>query len=155
VCIADSLHHIEDPDAVLSEVVRVCKAGGNIIVCEAFQDRQTETQLTNVYFHHWKAAVDTAEGIYHRETFTRRQVEEFINGMGLHNLKVYELVDLESDPKEPKLIKRLEEIIDHYLQRIEMLELGAALKARGEDLKQRVQEVGFQGATSLLAIGNK
>ena len=155
VCIADSLHHVEDPDAVLSEVVRVCKAGGNIIVCEAFQDRQTETQLTNVYFHHWKAAVDTAEGICHRETFTRQQVEGFIHGMGLHNLKVYELADLESDPKEPKLIKGLEDIIDRYLQRIEGLEQGAELRERGVELRQRVREVGFHGATCLLAIGKK
>jgi len=155
VCIADSLHHVKDPQAVLSEVVRVCKAGGNIIICEAFQDGQTETQLTNVYFHHWKAAVDTAEGIYHRETFTRQQVAEIIEGLGLHGLKYYELFDLESDPREPKLIQRLEEIIDHYLQRIEVLELGAELRERGLELRQRVRSVGFHGATSLLAIGKK
>lgn len=155
VCIANSLHHIKDMDAVLSEVVRVCKAGGNIIICEAFQDGQTETQLTNVYFHHWKAAVDTAEGIYHRETYTRQQVAEIIKGMGLHKLKYYELSDLESDPREPKLIQQLEEIIDHYLQRIEVLELGAELRERGLELRLRLREVGFHGSTSLLAIGKK
>jgi ubiquinone/menaquinone biosynthesis C-methylase UbiE len=155
VCMANSMHHIKDLHAALSEVLRVCKPGGKIILCEAFQDRQSQTQLTNVYFHHWKAAVDTAEGIYHRETYTRREVIEFIEGMNLHDLEYYEVEDQESDPMEARLLKKLEEIIDNYIERIEGLEQGSQLRKRGEEIKQRVREVGFRGATSLLAIGNK
>jgi ubiquinone/menaquinone biosynthesis C-methylase UbiE len=155
VCIANSLHHMENMPRVLSEMKRVCKPGGHFIISEMFRDNQSDTQLTHVYLHHWWAAVDTAEGITHYETFTRQRLMVITGKMGLLNPKYYELSDLESDPKEPELIQELNGIIDRYIQRTQALEGGAELRQRGEELRQRIGEVGFRGATSLLMIAKK
>ena len=155
VCIANSLHHMIYLPGVLSEMRRVCKPGGHILVNEMYRDGQSETQLTHVYLHHWWAAVDTAEGITHHETFTRQQVVEIIEQLGWHHLKYYDMKDLEAHPRDPKLIRELDGIIDRYVRRAQVLERGEALRQQGEELRTRVHEVGFHGATSLLVIGEK
>jgi ubiquinone/menaquinone biosynthesis C-methylase UbiE len=98
---------MSDMTGVLSEMMRVCKSGGYFITSEMYRDGQSETQFTHVGLHHWWAAVDTAEGITHSETFTRQEVVEIIQKTGLHELEYYDLSDLESDPREPKLIEIL------------------------------------------------
>jgi SAM-dependent methyltransferase len=155
VCMANSLHHMANLPKVLVEMRRVCKAGGQIIISEMYRDDQSETQLSHVYLHHWWAAVDTAEGITHYETFTRNQVTAIIERLGLQRLSYFDLRDLESDPKDPELIRELDGIIDRYFQRAQNVGEARLLHQRGEELRQRVHEVGFHGATTLLAIGEK
>ena len=155
VCISNSLHHMSDLPRVFTEMKRVCKPGGHFIIAEMYRDGQSETQLTHVLLHHWWAAVDTAEGIIHHETFTRQQVVDITHGLSLQHLDYYELKDLDLDPKEPELIHELEGIIDRYLQRTENLDNGVELHQQGEELHQRVHHVGFHGATSLLVIGKR
>ena len=155
VCISNSLHHMPDLPRVLAEMKRVCKPGGHIIIAEMYRDGQCETQLTHVLLHHWWAAVDTAEGIIHHETFTRQQVVDITHELSLQHLDYYDLKDLDLDPKEPELIQELDGIIDRYLQRTEGLDYGVELHQQGEALRQRVHDVGFHGATSLLVIGER
>jgi len=155
VCIANSLHHMIYMPGVLNELMRVCKPGGHIIINEVYQDGQSDAQLTHVLLHHWWAAVDTANGITHFETFTRQQLVEIVEKLGCHNLKYYDLKDLEQDPRDPELIRELDGIIDRYIQRAQVLEGGEVLRQRGEELRQRVHDLGFHGASSLLVIGEK
>ena len=155
VCISNSLHHMEDLPAVLNEMGRVCKPGGQFIVSEMYRDGQTETQQTHVDLHHWWAAVDTAEGIHHRETYTRRELVEITEKIGLKSVDYFDLKYLEANPKDAQLIQELDGIIDRYIQRLRGIAGGVELHQRGEILRRRLHEVGFHGATSLLVIGKK
>jgi ubiquinone/menaquinone biosynthesis C-methylase UbiE len=155
VCIANSLHHMADLTGVLSEMTRVCKPGGHFLICEMYRDGQTPTQLTHVYLHHWWAAVDRAEGITHFETYTRQEVIEIVEKLGLKNIQYFDSKDLDSDPKDPELILELEGIIDRFIQRSSILEDKEDLRLRGELLRLRVHEKGFHGASSLIALGEK
>lgn len=155
VCMANSLHHMEDLPGVLTEMKRVCKPGGHIILCEMYQDGQRETQLTHVYLHHWWAAVDRAEGITHFDTYTRQRLVEIVDTMMLRDVKYFEIKDLEANPTEPELIQELDSIIDRFIQRAQTLKGRTDLCQSGEELRQRTHRVGFHGATSLLVIGEK
>lgn len=161
VCISNSLHHLAARPQALAEMGRVLKPGGHFILSEMYRDGQTEPQLTHVYLHHWWAAIDTANGLRHDETFTRQQVVEIATGLGLRDLALHDYADLEADPLDPEGVAQLEGHIDTYLQRAANIPgaagtpLAAALRARGEELRQRLRTVGFHSATTLLAIGVK
>ncbi|NJD59794.1 MAG: class I SAM-dependent methyltransferase [Anaerolineales bacterium] len=155
VCIANSLHHLENPDQVLAEMWRVCKTDGTLLICEMYRDGQTKTQQTHVDLHHWWAAVDRADGIHHLETYTRQEILDITQKLGLKAMEYFDMKDLEADPKEPELVKDLDGIIDRYLQRAQGSSGEAQLIERGEELRRRVHATGFHGATSLLVIGRK
>jgi ubiquinone/menaquinone biosynthesis C-methylase UbiE len=131
---------------------RVLRPGGHLLVAEMFRDGLTETQMTHVYLHHWWAAVDTVSGVVHRETYQRHELVEMVSSLGLKDLALYDLADMSENPKNPEIIAELESVFERYIQRAEG---HPDLQARGAELRQRVQEIGFHGATTLIAIATK
>lgn len=156
VAISFSLHHLVDLPKVLQEMIRVLKPGGAMIVSEMYSDgTQTETQQTHVLLHHWWGAVDSARGVCHQPTFTRQEIIDLISRLGLCDLMIFDDADLTSDPLEPALIAELTRTIDHYETRLPGLPDEADLRDRGEELRKRVNTVGFHSATVLFAVGKK
>ncbi len=155
VCISNSMHHMADLPAVLGEMKRVLKPGGKFIISEMYCDGQTEPQMTHVHLHHWWGAVDTAQGVCHNETYTRQEMVDVAQGIGLSGWEFHDVAYLDGDPKAPEVIQQLNSVIDQYTQKAQGLPNQEALQARGEELRQRVSEVGFHGATALVAIGEK
>jgi SAM-dependent methyltransferase len=152
VCISNSLHHFKDPQTVLGETTRLLRPGGHLILAEMYRDRQTETQMTHVYLHHWWGAVDRISGIVHNETFLRDEIVAMFTGLGLNDQTFHDLSDTDENPKKPENLAELTPVIDRYIQRAEG---NPDLQARGEELRQRIQEIGFHGAASLIVIGTK
>ncbi len=154
VVIANSLHHLDKPQHVLAEMQRVLKPGGRIIISEMFRDGLTEAQETHALLHHWWAAVDSAEGIIHNETYTKQELIDLAQGTEIGEWKFHEVSYLEEDPKDKATIQQLDGIIDRYIEKAENLSnRGTALIERGQALRKRVHEVGFHGATALVAVG--
>jgi len=155
VCIANSLHHLTDLPSVLAEMQRVLKRGGWLIINEMYQDGQSETQMTHVQLHHWWAAIDSAQGIPHNETYTRENLIDFARSLNLSDWQFHDVAYLNGDPKNPDTLVQLNNAIDHYIQKAEGLSDQDNLQKRGEELRQRVQKIGFHSATALVAIGVK
>jgi ubiquinone/menaquinone biosynthesis C-methylase UbiE len=155
VCISNSLHHMPELDLVLGEMKRVLRPGGHFIVAEMYCDHQTETQMTHVLMHHWWAAVDTAKGITHHETYPRHKILDIVAGLWLQKIVMEDAVDLKPDPRDPETIQYLLTATDQYLERLEGLPEEASLRQRGLQLRERLEEIGFHSAASLLVIGEK
>ena len=152
VCISNSLHHMPDLSRTLSEMMRVLKPGGYLITLEMYCDNQTETQMTHVQLHHWWGAVDRTQRISHNETFRREELVEMVAGLGLVEVRMLDLSELNENPHNPEVLAEINLVIDRYIQRAEG---HPELQARGESLRQRLEEVGFDGAASLFVIGRK
>jgi SAM-dependent methyltransferase len=151
VCISNSLHHL-DPLPVLRQMKRVLRPGGFLLISEMYRDGQTETQMTHVLLHDWWGAVDSVNGVVHRATYRRSEILEMASGLGPGGEALYDLCDLEADPKDPEILQELDPVFERYIQRAEGY---PELQARGRELRQRVQEIGFHSATTLQLVGRK
>jgi ubiquinone/menaquinone biosynthesis C-methylase UbiE len=152
VCLANSLHHFENPRVALQEMMRVLRPCGYFILAEMYRDRQTETQMTHVHLHHWWAAVDRINGGIHNETFLREEINAFLTQLELKSLALYDLSDIGENPKNVENLTELDLVIDQYIQRAAGHPI---LQDRGEELRKRLKEIGVHSAASLFAVGTK
>lgn len=153
VCISNSLHHLEEPELVLKEMLRVLKPGGTFIISEMYCDgEQTPAQQTHTLLHHWWAAIDRSQNVVHNNTYTRQELVNFALNLGLNQLETEDQCDTSSDPMDPEITEELSPIIERYIERAGDNE---DLKKQGEQLRERLQSIGFQGASSLLIMARK
>jgi SAM-dependent methyltransferase len=153
VTISNSIHHMSDPKQVLAEMARVLKPGGHVIISEMVHDNLTEEQQTHALIHHWWAEIDLALGIPHYETYTRQQLIDLANGIGLSRCDLYDYADLTSDPHDAEQTEYLRGHLRRYLDRAKDLPNFADIEARGLVIDRRLDDVGFRGATLLVVIG--
>lgn len=173
VAVANSLHHFPDPRAVLAEAARVLAPGGALLVLEMHREAASAPEESHVLLHHWWAAVDSAGGVFHAETFRRAEIRALLEGLGLNDLSWDEVPDEEGDPLGAELLDEIEGAVAAYRGKIAALRESAApaalapapaalapaalaaLEARGEELLARVRAVGFRSAPSLFYLGRK
>jgi ubiquinone/menaquinone biosynthesis C-methylase UbiE len=133
----------------------VLKPGGRLIIAEMYRDNQTDTQLTHVYLHHWWAAIDTALGVSHRETYTRQEILNLVSDLNLRDCQFYDYAELEQDPRDEQTINRLDAALDQYAERAKNLPNAIELLARADEIRARIHAIGFHSATGLIAVGRK
>jgi SAM-dependent methyltransferase len=155
VSISSSLHHLESISPCMAEIKRVLKPGGRLIIRETHQGVQAEPQRTDMYFHHWVAEIDSALGFTHNRTFTRQELVDLIEGLGLHNVEFYDLPNTDLDPMDEIAVRDTEETIDRYIRYATGLSGFGTLKRRGEALRRRLHRVGIQWEPELYAIAVK
>jgi ubiquinone/menaquinone biosynthesis C-methylase UbiE len=153
VHISHSLHHLTDVHRVLNEMVRVLKPDGHLIVDEMYRDNQTVKQLTVVYLHDWWADIDTSLGINHNHTYHHREIISMFDQLDLKDTWFEEIIN--DEYTESELIQIGERGIDQYYQRAQDLSNFDDFKETGEQLRQRLHNVGAQLATTLLIVGKK
>ncbi|WP_119072408.1 class I SAM-dependent methyltransferase [Aggregatilinea lenta] len=150
-----SLHHFADPAQVMDEIMRVLRPGGHVLIGDMYSDNQTETQMTHVLAHHWWARIDAALGIDHTETYTRQQIVDLVEGMGLSRVEYYDYADLGGEATDIARTEFTKRQIARYLDKAKDLPNFDAIQAEAEVLLRRLDEVGVHGATMLFAIGEK
>jgi len=153
VSIANSLHHLEDLVAAITEIRRVLRPGGRFILSEMFNEDQREAQQSHVMLHHWAAAIDRARGVYHDKTYTREELLVLISALDLHDVKTYNYTEMDADPLDPNKIAKLDQTIRRLMDLTSGLEDAELLQQKGEELRKRIHTVGLQSATQLLVIG--
>lgn len=156
VSISDALHHLADADRAMSEMVRVLRPGGTIIIHEMVGDGLTPAQQVLSDLHHVKAEVDTLLGISHRKTLTRDEIRDIVARAKVVKRKVSEYVDHFPDPMDVAEIERRIEFINAYLEHIaEMAEPYARIRKEVFRIKEHAYRHGIDRPPQLLIIANK
>jgi len=170
VSMAYSLHHLERMDKVLSEMQRVLKPGGNLVIQEEFFDgNQSEAQKTNLLQHAWEAQIDSLLGEIHKKTLTKRRIKEAISNLQLESVEIFqsthpveclfcENMSRCENPKSEEEIGRSLKEIDDNLKRLKEIadsRVRVRLQKTGEKLKERNQRFGNAHPSVLFVIGRK
>ncbi|MBP1925873.1 ubiquinone/menaquinone biosynthesis C-methylase UbiE [Sedimentibacter acidaminivorans] len=83
VCISNSLHHVNDIPALLKEILRIKKDDGIILISEMPADGQSGSSLTHALIHNLDCLIDTYSGVYHHQTYSHKEILEFISDAGM------------------------------------------------------------------------
>jgi len=151
--ISNSLHHMENPAAVISEMVRVLAPAGMLIICEMFSDGdQTPSQNTHTMMHNWWGAVDRQNGIVHNPVYDRNSLESLAAKSGAENIVFEIFEDLSGDPFDDQTISFVTKAFDSYMKRAEG---NRELEAMGKMAMVHLERHGFSGARALVASGLK
>lgn len=155
VCISNSLHHLAHPGGTLTEMLRVLRPGGLFIINEMCCDRQSETQMSHVGFHHWSARIDSMLGVFHRPTHTRNEIMDIADSLGLEEMKTLEYDAPADGAKDPEMLGEMFEAFDRVVDRIQDRREYASLKKEGDQIRERMMRVGLSGATQIIILGRK
>jgi ubiquinone/menaquinone biosynthesis C-methylase UbiE len=167
VCIASSLHHLEDVERVLSEMRRVLRPGGSLIVQEMFSDGdQTEAQLSDILSHNLDADIDQALGVTHRRTFTRGEILGLIEGSGFKNLEVFESSRYVKclfcedrtrcdDPLDEGIAGFAIKEIEGNLERVRGHPDYSRFRSEADEIMSRIKRTGSSAASILFIMGEK
>lgn len=157
VSMSGALHHLEHRDQVLGEFRRVLKPGGCGILQEAYQDGgQTGTQQMFIDLHSWFGGIDSEDGpYYHGPMFTRQAIIDTAKRLGLCDLVLYDIAELDRDPFDAETIQSFDEVIDRVIMLNGARPDAGLIRQRGEELRQRLHQTGLHGPTRLLLVGWK
>lgn len=167
VCSSYAIHHLENIDAVISEMYRVLRPGGHLIIQEMYSDgEQTPAQQVDKLVHHLEVKVDSLLGVPHFETLTRQRLKKLVNRLGMSEVEVIEsswsvkclLCDDAHDCADPKRSDQIDSVlkqIDETLSRVRKHPSYQEIKAEAELLKEKVKDEGSSAASVIYLIGRK
>ncbi len=155
VSISFALHHLADVSKTLSEMKRVVKPDGWLIINEITSETQNQAQENQKYLHHLKSFADQLNGIPHRETYSPAEILSIISE---NNIQVIDSFMNLKNPVpifDPKIFEeRLQQMADSYEQMKGHVRYAEKEQALNE-FKQQLDKHGLQIAPSLLVIGKK
>jgi ubiquinone/menaquinone biosynthesis C-methylase UbiE len=153
VCLSNAMHHLANPEKTFSEMKRVVKAGGWLLIAEIVSDGLNEAQENQKMLHHFKSFVDRKSGISHRETWTEAEVLEIITTNGIQPVLTFSFNRMAERVTDPE---KLEGWISNFTGNLKQLE-GEPEYAEKSVLfgqfKDRLKLFGFQLARQVVVIG--
>jgi len=153
VAISNTLHHIEDYNAVLDEMLRVLRPGGYFVVNEMFSDHQNEKQQTHFAQHTLEAKLDMISGGFQRPTWKKGEIVDILSRLPLTDVQMVEL--LEESKMDAKLAEKNAKLSEAVEKKAAGKAEHDALLAEAREIQARCAKVGIQRCTQLVYIGKK
>jgi ubiquinone/menaquinone biosynthesis C-methylase UbiE len=167
VCISYSIHHLENPKQVLTEIKRVLKPGGHLIIQECVHDGdQSEAKRTDIAVHHWSAKLDSLRGLPHFNTFSRKKLRDLVQSIKFENVEIFEskrnvnclfCEEMEKceDPKYEDIVNNEIKEIDNLLEKLKEHPNYDEFCLEADLLRKRVRATGVESADFLFFICRK
>lgn len=155
ISISMALHHLPEIEKSLSEMQRVVKSGGWIIVSELFSDNLNPAQEVHKIFHHFRSKTHRILGVSHNETFKKKEIIEMIENSGINIQLQFEFISgvnlswntAELEARVEKMKGMLESVKEYTEYEL--------LKPQINEFRERAGKFGFQPATRVVVVGKK
>jgi ubiquinone/menaquinone biosynthesis C-methylase UbiE len=155
VSVRNALHHCNEPEKLLRELMRVLKPGGLYVIVERIQEQSNQQQQLNHDMHHWWSAVHRAMGKVHNETFREADLRAMIGTLGLQSTSFAVVTENKRDPRDPERLEAFHRMMDEHLAELEALGGQDELIATGRELRKKIPEIGVANAAQLAMVGWK
>jgi SAM-dependent methyltransferase len=150
--ISNALHHLASPEKALSEMKRVTRKGGWLVISEIISDGLNPAQLNQQLYHHHRSKIDRLSGIVHRETYSREEVLALIKVSHLIPFGVFDYERKDQPERNPDKLQQLVSKMEQHQSKAEGFPEFDDLKAWLESFKERVMKEGFQPATNFVVV---
>jgi len=155
VCLSNSLHHFNDVQGIIKEMARLVKKDGYIIFNEMMSDNLDAMQISHKKLHHLSAKIDRLNGDVHNETYTKDEILNKIQeNTGLFIYDSWEVDVPRRKENSEEELKYIFNILDRVMTRVPETHQEEISKD-AEGIKTYIQENGYDGCTSLLAVATK
>ena len=143
ITLTNTLHHLEHKGEVLTEVQRVLKSNGQIIITEMISNDLSFAEQAYCRFHALRAEIDVLRGQYHDRTYTSEEILSLIVDSGL-KIKESEILECNQSPDlEPselaKWLGTIDELVESQRQHPEY----PALQNKAESIKAQIRSHGL------------
>ena len=156
VCISNSLHHLEHPEKVFDELLRVLRSGGLMIIVEMYKDGQQEpAQQTHIYMHHWFAQIDTLNKTFHRETYLKDEMLAFIDKLPLKKKEIEDFYIPVDNPTDSKTIGPMIKNVQEWIKKCESIPEAQHICGEGQLIIEKIKTDGCVSASRLMITGYK
>lgn len=119
VTLSNSLHHIEDLEALFAELKRVCRTDGVLIINEMINDQATTLQENHMLYHHLVSEIDNQLGQYHRNMYSRNELLAIIRKSGF---KILEQFVHEAEAAHRARKEDVDQLVASLKRRLDMLQ---------------------------------
>jgi len=155
VSISNGLHHLPDIEASLSEMKRVVKPGGWIVISEHVSDNLSPAQENQKFYHHLKSLADRHGGNYHRETWKKQEILNIILRSGIHVETFFDYSDGISFINETKNTKYWVNKFREHIEELKGLPVYQELLPKVDEFRKRIEKEGMEHAANVVVIGKK
>lgn len=153
VCLANTLHHLNDIKGLFKEMERVLKPGGIILINEMIANGLTKRQKSHVKIHHFAASIDRATGAVHNETMSATDILKSLEKNS--ELKIKDAWNMAFERPAENTKEEIEWLcatIDRVLKKVENHEGYNDFVKQGDKIKKYIKKTGFDSATQLVVV---
>lgn len=153
VCLSNSLHHLENAEAIFLEIERVLVKYGIVIVNEMISDGLSRRQKSHLKIHHFSAEIDRALGQTHNETFKGVEVAKTLQEVS--SLKVKTLFEVKSGRGSDNTKEEYEWLyttLDRLVERVDDHDNKMYFRKKADKIRKYIQKYGFDTATQLVVV---
>jgi ubiquinone/menaquinone biosynthesis C-methylase UbiE len=155
VSMSNAMHHLADPGKTFSEMKRVVKHNGWILIAEIVSDGLNEAQENQKMLHHLKSCVDRKSGIPHRETWTEAEVLDIVRSNEIKPVLTFTYNRMASPVTDADKLAGWESDFVSHLKGLEGFPEYEEKAKLLEIFKQRLAKFGFQQARQVVIVGTK
>ena len=155
VVISRALHHVEDPEKTLGEMRRVLSTGGTLLINEMIREVMTESQESQLLYHHLRSEIDNALGISHNHTFMREELIRLGSFLRLHTMHIHEYIPETDFSNHEEAVHEFSARLDTWHKELDGHPRQAEFMNRIEKLKERIREHGISRPPHMVIIGRK
>ena len=153
VCLSNAMHHLANPEKTLSEMKRVLKSGGWLVIAEIVSDELNQAQENQKMLHHFKSHVDRKSGITHHQTWTEAKLLEIIQSNGIQPLLNFPFNRMDEPVTDPEKLENWIKMFAGHLAQLEGQPEYVEKSILFEQFKDRLKLYGFQIARQIVVVG--